>query len=326
MIVIKLIRKKPGTSAPTKDKVYQNKPEVYDWQGNRIDENARVKQTEREYIEKNREVQAARDAAEAAERAQAKQQEKMLDELIRLGFRLSRSTADAPTALGNIIHRQIDAALNGGEINPEKLLKIQEAFRGIMNGRIIGMDDLPPVPTNCQLLARTGEALFEEVCRNETASAVAVRTLAGILTGSASEALFQTGKGIYRMKDYVDAGGDSIAEGACIAMWGAAKDYFIGRAAEKGMKVGTKAIMRPSVIKAKGKAIEKAYNLRNKLFTSNSESGRAMEKSINETIGKLSKLTEKQRAQLERVSRKVAEDQIKRLVKVLIKTVVNTVL
>lgn len=37
-------------------------PEVYDWRGNRIDENARVRQTEQEYVQANRETQAQLDA------------------------------------------------------------------------------------------------------------------------------------------------------------------------------------------------------------------------------------------------------------------------
>lgn len=305
-------------------------PEVYDWRGNRIDEQARIRQESEAWEQELRETQSRIEAERARENAaraeRERSQDEMLDKLIRMTERLNTSSKDVAWDMSKIIQKQIEAVDNGKTIDPEKFERMKEGFSDVFSGRIIGADEVYKAPTNSQLYIRACEDAFEEVCRNETVTGAAVRSTAFALSGGASEYVFQVGKGLYRMKDYVDSGGDSITEGASHAMWGAAKDYAVSKIADKAMKGTAKKYITPKVVKAKANLTQKAIHVRGKMLSSNTESGRYFEKTWNTGMGQLDKLTEKPRAQLERAARTIVKDQIKRYVKKPINGVVNKVL
>ena len=280
-------------------------------------------------MQANQETQARLDrerARESAARAaQERSQDEMLDKLIHMTERLNTSTKDVAWDMSKIMQKQIEAVNNDETIDPEKFERMKEGFRDISSGKIIGADEVYKAPTNTQLYIRAYEDAFEEVCRNETAAGAAARSAAFALSGGASEYVFQVGKGLYRVKDYVDAGGDSVTEGASQAMWGAAKDYAVSKIADKAMKGAAKKYITPKVVKAKANLTQKAMHLRSKTLSSHTESGRYFEKTWNAGMGRLDKLTEKPRAQLERAARTIVKDQIKRYVKKPINGVVNKV-
>lgn len=231
VIVIKLVPKK--SAVPKAEPAGIAGPEVYDWRGNRIDEIARNRQIELEGIRENRRVQQAHEervrAERAAQRAHEQQQDRLFDELLHIRERLRTNSREVNFRLYDVTQRQYDAALSGKDLDPEKIQRIKRGFEGICTGRVLGRDDIPPMPTFIQSVKDAARDSFEEVCRNETALAVAARTAIAYTTGGFSEVVFQSGKGYYRMRDYIYEGGDSATGAFVHASYGAVRDYSVSK-------------------------------------------------------------------------------------------------
>ncbi len=102
--------------------------------------------------------------------------------------------------------------------------------------------DLPKDYTTSQNYRDMLKLSSEEIARGESGKAIAVRVLAGILSGGKSEFGFEAARSVYIVKDYVDEGGDSWNEAVSRAAMATIIDEGIGRGVGSALGLGAKAL------------------------------------------------------------------------------------
>ena len=91
--------------------------------------------------------------------------------------------------------------------------KIRKVYGDRISGDTAGYDSIPSgVEIWGDTVSQFTSNYVREIATSSSYKALAVRVLTGFLTGGASEFGFTGANALYNMKDYVDAGGDSVLE------------------------------------------------------------------------------------------------------------------
>ncbi len=113
-----------------------------------------------------------------------------------------------------------DQIIKGKPLDKQKYQQIFHIYKGVKQGDILTEDMLPTASDiNKEIIAETFTSTATEVISGQKSDGstswlgLGVRTLTAAATGGASEFIFTPAEALKNMKDYVDAGGDSVFGG-----------------------------------------------------------------------------------------------------------------
>jgi len=160
--------------------------------------------------------------------------------------RLEKASKGDPNSLKTHMAKRLEKiqteVRSGKEFDDEGYKKVQRAIGRYTLGEIADKDDIPPSYTDFQEFKDGLNLSAEELARGSSKKAIAVRVLAGFITGGKSEYVFESAKSIYTTKDYVDAGGNSLSGAISKSAANVIIDEGIGRGIGAGLGLSIKAV------------------------------------------------------------------------------------
>ncbi len=180
--------------------------------------------------------------------AEQKEKDKILKNLnqmemnILLGKGPEGSLYKPPGSPGNIldnIGELQDQILKGKPLDKRKYEQIFHIYKGVKQGDILTEDQMPTSNEinrdiiNATIKSTVQEFVFGEKSDGSTSwLGLAGRTLTASVTGGVSELIFTPADALKDMKDYVDAGGNSIPGGFTHALGAVIEGEIFGKAGE----------------------------------------------------------------------------------------------
>jgi len=187
-----------------------------------------------------------------------KQDAKTLDNLqkIRMGILTGKEGTDAlykgRGEAGDVITK-VDELIrdltSGKSVDRGKVDRIKKIYGDARRGDIISERDLPTEnETSREAFTQGWKNVEQEVVTGRTPDgdfswkSLGLRIILGVATGGGSEFVYQPVSSLHTMHDYVQKGGDSVAEGFKIATEEAIKQELWGRAIGGGFKLAGKGL------------------------------------------------------------------------------------
>lgn len=225
----------------------------------------------------NRDTEFDREVKESIERD--KENAELLKKLHHLRRSLNLQRTDAgrinrppgePGSMTDKINELENQLINGEAVDKELLRKVQRVYTKASNGDIAGYDDLP----NNSLGKEIGDAIEltgKEIFSGSSKKALVLRGLMAIASGGATEMGMEIASAGFVIKDYVDAGGDSVVEGIILSTGNAIISEGAGRVTGKSIKFiskkGSKVVSKIAKNSDKAKEfIEKIDSARHSKF------------------------------------------------------------